>query len=250
MTTRELVYAPPRLRAPIPAGALGICPGCGHFLVSSLIAQVVEEMGIGNKTIHVNGMGCHAIAGSVILADWAGCSHGTAPAVATGIKRVYPESVVYTIQGDGDAIAIGAGALLNAAIRGEKITVVELNNTNYGTTGGQQAPTTLVGQVTTTTPSGRDAEVEGYPANVPEMLTSLKSVAYSARGAVNNPKNYQQTKKFLKTAFQKQMDNEGFTFLEILSTCPTNWHMTPTQAAKWVQDVAINEYPLGEFKNA
>jgi len=246
---KEVVYEPPTTRLVLPPGVLNICPGCGHYLVTTLICQAIEELGIQDRTMHVNSIGCAAICGAIIMEDWCGCSHGTAPAVATGLKRVHPDAVVFTMQGDGDAIAIGAGALINAAARAEKVTVFMLNNTNYGTTGGQQAPTTLLNQVTATTPEGRDASRDGYPIHTAELLASMKSVAYSARGAVNSPKNFQATKKPVKAAFQRQMENVGFTFVEILSQCPTNWHKQPVEAAKWVDDVVTKEFPLGEFKN-
>ncbi|MDD5093931.1 MAG: thiamine pyrophosphate-dependent enzyme [Dehalococcoidia bacterium] len=247
---KEIVSAPPKMRLIIPGG-LGpnICPGCGHFLVTKIICEVIEEMGIGDRTMHALGAGCASIASLYIKNDWAGCSHGSAPAVATGIKRVHPNAVVYTVQGDGDAVAIGAGALINAAARGEKITVLMLNNTQYGTTGGQMGPTTLDGQVTTTSPLGRNPSIEGHPLRAAEMIATIRSAAYSARGAVNSPKNFQLTKKYLKTAFQSQIDNKGFSFLEIITQCPTNWHMKPPQSAKYVEEKVIPEFPLGEFKN-
>jgi len=247
---KEIVSAPPKMRLIMPGGmGPNVCPGCGHFLVTKLVCEVIEEMGIGDRTMHVLGAGCAAFAAIYITEDWAGCSHGSAPAVATGIKRVHPEAVVFTVQGDGDAVAIGAGTLLNAAARGEKITVLMLNNAQYGTTGGQMGPTTLDGQVTTTTPLGRNPAKEGHPLHAAELLATVKSVAYSARSAVCNPKTFQQTKKYIRTAFQKQIDNAGFSYLEILTQCPTNLHMKPPQAAKWVEEKMIPEFPLGEFKN-
>jgi len=169
--------------------------------------------------------------------------------VATAIKRVLrDEPIVFTVQGDGDCVAIGAGSLFNAVARAERISVFMVNNANFGTTGGQLAPTTLMGQVTTTTPRGR-TPAEGYPVHVPEVLVNFKGVAYAARGAVHTPANYQRTKRYLKTAFQKQIDGVGFSFVEILAACPPDWHMTPVESLRFIEEKMIPEFPLGEFKN-
>jgi len=244
---KEKVFGLPKYRHAVPGL---ICPGCGHGIAGRLIVDVIDELGIADNVIHVFGIGCGGYASFTFKLDAAVCSHGTAPAVATGIKRaLYGRPIVFTYQGDGDAIAIGAGALINAAARGEKITVIMGNNANYGTTGGQLAPTTLLGQKTTTTPSGRDKELHGFPIHTAEMLVPIEGVVYSARGSVNNPANYQRTKKYVKAAFQKQIDNEGFTFVEILVACPTDWHLTPVESLKWMEEKMIPEFPLGEFKN-
>lgn len=227
-----------------------MCPGCGHPIITTLVTQVLEEMGIAGKTIGAAGIGCAPNIVFNLKIDQISFTHGTAPAVATGIKRVLGNDVVvFTAQGDGDCAAIGAGQLISAAARAERITVIMANNANYGTTGGQLSPTTLVEQVTTTTPEGRDPHICGYPLHVAELVATMKGVAYSARGAVNNPANFRRAKKYLKTAFQKQMDDVGFTFVEILAACPTDWHMTPIEALKWMEEKMIPEFPLGEFKN-
>lgn len=248
--TKDVVFSTPTLRLVMPPGmGPNICPGCGHNLVITMICHAIEELGIQDRTMHLTSIGCAGMSAAFIKEDWCGCTHGTAPAAATGLKRVHPGAIVFAVQGDGDAIAIGAGCLINAAARGEKITVFMLNNVNYGTTGGQIAPTTLVGQATTTSPEGRDPNRDGYPIRTAELLAGIQSVAYSARGAVSSPANFQRTKKYVKTALQRQMENVGFTFVEILSQCPTNWHMTAPQSAKWVEESMVPVFPLGEFKN-
>lgn len=244
---KKKVYGLPKYRLAIPGL---ICTGCGHGFMGQLFAEIVDELGIADKVVHVAGVGCGGYASFTCKFDMTICTHGTAPAVATGIKRALDgKPIVFTYQGDGDAIAIGAGALVNAAARAERITVIMGNNANYGTTGGQLAPTTLIGQRTTTTPEGRDPELHGYPIHVAELLAQIDGVVYSARGAVNNPANYQRTRKYLKTAFQKQIDDEGFTFVEVLVACPTDWRMPPLNALEWMEEVMIPAFPLGEFKN-
>ena len=177
-------------------------------------------------------------------------AHGRCPDAATGIKRIYHgRPIVFTIQGDGDCIAIGTESLIHSGARSEKITVIMVNNGNYGTTGGQLAPTTVTGQVTTTTPEGRDPNRDGYPIHAAELVAQIKGTVYSARGAVNTPANFQRTEKYVKTAFQKQIDNVGFSFVEILSACPAGWRKTPLESLKWIEERMIPEFPLGEFKN-
>lgn len=237
----------PRLWVRHPAGGRQ-CPGCGHPLIERMIAEVVDEMGIEGRTIIVVGVGCSSRASAVLDLDCIFAAHGRPPDVATAVKRMLPDRVLITLQGDGDCISIGAEPLLNAAARAEKITVIMVNNLNYGTTGGQMAPTTLLGQVTSTTPEGRDPST-GYPIHVPEFLAVLKGVAYTARGSVHSPASYQRTKKFLKTAVQKQLDGVGLSFVEILSPCPPDWRLNPVESVKFIQEKVIAEYPLGEFKN-
>ena len=245
--TKEKVYGRPELMPPVPMGG---CPGCGHGLSGRAIVEAIEELGIGGRVILVQGVGCAPGGLMAAKIDLAYQGHGPAPAVATGIKNaLLDDAIVITCQGDGDCAAIGMGYLIHAAARAQRITVFMLNNTNYGTTGGQLAPTTLVGQVTSTTPLGREPRMHGYPLHVPEMLAVMKGVAYSARSAVNSPANYQRTKRYAKTALQKQIDNVGFSFLEIIDTCPVNWHMEPVAAMKWIEEKVIAEFPLGEFKN-
>lgn len=244
---REIAYRAPELRIPWPSPS---CPGCGHPLANKAIMEAIEELGIAGRVIAVGGIGCTVMTMMMAKMDRTIGAHGTPPATATGIKQaLFDDAIVLTIQGDGDCAAIGAGYLVNAAARAERITVFMLNNANYGTTGGQLAPTTLLGQVTPTTPMGRDGRMFGYPLHVPELLATIKGVVYSARSAVNSPANFQRTKRYAKAALQKQMDDVGFSFVEILSACPVNWHMEPVDALKWMEEKQIDEYPLGEFKN-
>lgn len=243
--TREKIYGLSELRLGHGGGA---CQGCGHPLISKAILEAIEELDIGGRVVHVAGIGCGTM-GAVKL-DGAMAAHGAAPAIATGIKEaLFDDAIVITTQGDGDCAAIGAGYLVAAAARAQRITVFMFNNATYGTTGGQMGPTTLVGQVTSTTPNGRDPDRYGYPLHVPEMLATMKGVVYSARSAINTPANFQRTKKYAKTALQKQIDNLGFSFVEVLTPCPNNWHMTPLKAMKWIGEEMMAEYPLGEFKN-
>ncbi|GAB4267047.1 thiamine pyrophosphate-dependent enzyme [Thermincola ferriacetica] len=224
------------------------CPGCTHGVVHRLAAEVIDELGIQEKTIGIAPVGCAVFAYEYWDIDCQQASHGRAPAVATGIKRVHPDSVVFTYQGDGDLAAIGTAEIVHAAARGEKITVLFINNTIYGMTGGQLAPTTLIGQKSTTTPYGRDKDVNGYPVRMTEMLSVLDGVAYAARVSVHNPANILKAKKAIKKAFEVQMNNEGFAIVEILSTCPTNWGLPPVEAVKWLEENMLPYYPLGEYK--
>lgn len=214
-----------------------------------VIAEVLDELGIDGKTIAVIGIGCNGYISYALNIDRVLGAHGRAPDTATAIKRLRPDTIVFTSQGDGDCIAIGAGSFIAALTRGETITIVMCNNANYGTTGGQMAPTTLMGQVTTTTPKGRDAVMGGYPVHTAELAATFRGVAYSARSALNSPANYQRTKRYLKTAFQKQTDQAGLSFVEVLLACPTNWHLSPVESLKWIEEKMIPEFPLGEFKN-
>lgn len=227
------------------------CPGCHHSLGMKAIADVLEEMGLVGETIAVWGVGCCAMGMAEVNLDTISTAHGRALDVATGIKRVLRgKPLVFAVMGDGDCVAIGAEALFNAAARGEKVTGIMMNNATYGTTGGQMAPTTILGQVTTTTPQGREAASSGYPVHVPEMLVPWQGVAYAARGSAHTPAAFQQLKRFLRKAFEKQMAGEGFTFVEMISACPSDWHMTPVQCLDFIQDKMLAEYPLGEFKGA
>jgi 2-oxoglutarate ferredoxin oxidoreductase subunit beta len=247
MSEKVKVYGIPERKFPLP---VSLCPGCGHGIIGHLIYEALMELGVWGKAIMVGGVGCAAMPMAGLGLDNINCTHGTAPAVATGIKRVHGrEAVVLTLQGDGDCASIGAGQLLNAAVRAENITVIMANNAVYGTTGGQMGPTTLVGQVTTTTPSGRDPKIFGYPLHAAELMATIKGVAYSARGSVDSPANYRRVKGYLKTAFQKQLDEVGLGFVEVLSCCPTDWHLSPVEALKWVEEKMIPEFPLGEYKS-
>jgi 2-oxoglutarate ferredoxin oxidoreductase subunit beta len=246
---RVWVSGTPRLWRYNPIGARQ-CAGCHSPIVERIICEVIEEMGIEGNVICVTGIGCSALANFLFDFDSLKVAHGRPVDAATGVKRALRgRPVVFTLQGDGDCIGLGGGALISAASRAEKITVIMANNAVYGQTRGQMAPTTLVGQVTTTTPFGRSPAEHGYPIHTAELVAQIKGTAYSVRTAVNNPANYQRTKKYLKTAFQKQIDNVGFTFVEILEACPTLWRMSPVESLKWLEEVLMAEFPLGEFKN-
>jgi 2-oxoglutarate ferredoxin oxidoreductase subunit beta len=224
------------------------CPGCGHGIIHRLIAEVIDELGIREKTAVVAPVGCAVLLYNYFNLDSYEAAHGRAPAIATGCKRVHPEIVVFTYQGDGDLAAIGTAEVVHAAARGEKITTIFVNNAIYGMTGGQMAPTTLIGQKTTTTPAGRSPERAGYPIRVCEMLATLEGTAYIARVSVTSPKNVLQAKKVIKKAFETQIKGLGYSLVEVLSQCPTNWHMTPIESIKWVDEKMAAYYPLGEFK--
>lgn len=224
------------------------CPGCTHGIAHRLVTEAIDELGIQGTAIGVGPVGCSVFVTEYFDVDMFQGSHGRAPAVATGIKRVLPDRVVFTYQGDGDLAAIGTGEFVHAAGRGEKITVIYVNNAVYGMTGGQMAPTTLMGQKTKTTPYGRDKDVNGFPLKVCEMLVPLDGSAYLARVAVHNPKEIMKAKKAIKKAFEVQMNGHGFSLVEVLSTCPTNWGLSPLEAVKWLEDNMIPYYPLGEYK--
>jgi 2-oxoglutarate ferredoxin oxidoreductase subunit beta len=226
------------------------CPGCQQPTFMRIIMEAVEEMGVAGKAVMVMGIGCTPlISFAGINMDRIEGPHGRPPDMATGIKRVCPEALVFTVQGDGDLASIGAGSLIGALNRNEKLTILMINNANFGNTGGQMAPTTLINQVTTTSPYGRSAETAGYPMHVAEFMAGFKSVVYSARGALATAAQYQKTKNYVKAAFQKQLDNAGTSFVECLAACPVNWHLSPMDSLKWIEESMIKEYPLGEFKN-
>jgi 2-oxoglutarate ferredoxin oxidoreductase subunit beta len=224
------------------------CPGCTHGIIHRLIAEVIDELGIREKTVGIAPVGCAVLAYHYFNFDMAEAAHGRAPAVATGMKRVRPDNVIFTYQGDGDLAAIGTAEIVHAANRGENITVVFVNNAVFGMTGGQMAPTTLPGQVTTSTPTGRDVKVAGYPVKVSEILSQTTGAAYIVRRTVTEPKYIRSCKKAIKTAFQAQLAGLGFSLVEILSTCSTNWGMSPIEALKWLEDNMIPYYPLGDYK--
>ena len=225
------------------------CAGCGHGIIHRLVAEVIDELGIREKVIAVAPVGCAVFAYDYFNFDVTEAPHGRPPAVATGIKRVMPDKIVFTYQGDGDLASIGMAETVHAANRGENITVIFVNNTVYGMTGGQMAPTTLLGQKTATTPFGRDAKREGYPMKISELLSSLEGVAYLERVAVNNPKNIISAKKAIKKAFQNQIDGKGFSLVEVLSQCPVDWGMEPAESIKWVDDPFMKTFPLGVYKD-
>lgn len=224
------------------------CPGCGHGIAHRLIAEVIDELGIIEKTVGVAPVGCSVFLYNYINCDMYEAAHGRAPAIATGCKRAHPELVVFTYQGDGDLASIGTAEIIHTAARGEKITTIFINNAIYGMTGGQMAPTTLIGQKTTTSPFGRTSENAGYPLRMSEILATLNGGAYIARVAVNSPKNIIRAKKAIKKAFETQIKGLGFSLVEVLSQCPTAWRMSPGEAVKWVDEVMMPYYPLGDFK--
>ncbi len=225
------------------------CPGCTHGIAHRLVAEVLDELGVRDRAVAIASVGCSVLAYNYFNVDAQQAAHGRAPAVATGIKRVRPDSVVFTYQGDGDLAAIGTAEIVHAAMRGEKITVIFINNAIFGMTGGQMAPTTLVGQQTTTTPSGRLPERIGYPIRVSEMLSQLDGAAYVARQALNNPQNIAKARRSIKKAFEAQLGGHGLGIVELLSTCNVNWKMSPADALKWLESNMIPVYPLGEFKD-
>jgi 2-oxoglutarate ferredoxin oxidoreductase subunit beta len=245
---RERVAGRPKLLVRQKAGFV-YCPGCHHPLLARAIAEVLEELGMDDKTIGVFDIGCNSFLIGLLDIDGVLTPHGRPPDMATAIKRVYPDNIVFTVQGDGGLLSIGADPLMGVLTRAEKITIFMLNNAVYGTTGGQMAPTSLVGQITTTTPEGRDAIKSGFPVHAAEMIATFKGAAYSARGAVNNPYNYERTREYIKTAFKKQVNKVGLSFVEVLAACPSNWHLSPADSLKWIEERMIPEFPLGEFKN-
>ena len=225
------------------------CPGCTHGIVHRLVAEVMDELGIEGKTVGVAPVGCSVMAYNYFNCDMVEAAHGRAPAVATGLKRAYPENVVFTYQGDGDRASIGMAETVHAAARNENITVIFINNAIYGMTGGQMAPTSLPGQVTQTSPYGRDTDHCGFPVKVSEMLSQLEGPQYIERVAVTSVAGIRKAKKAILKAFQNQVDGKGFSLVEVISTCPTNWGMTPEKALEWVDEKMIPYYPLGVYRD-
>ncbi len=240
------VYSRPRL---LKRARFHYCAGCGHSIVHRLVAEVIDEMNLQEKAVGVNSAGCSVFAYNYLDMDMAESAHGRGAAVATGIKRAYPEAVVFTYQGDGDLAAIGTAETIHAANRGERITAIFINNAIYGMTGGQMAPTTLISQRTTTTPYGRDATLEGYPIKISEMLALLDGVVYIERTAVNSPAGIRKTKKAIRKAFQVQLDGLGYSLVEILSPCPVNWKMSIPESWQWIDDEMTKVFPLGLIKD-
>ncbi len=228
---------------------LHYCPGCTHGIIHRLVAQAIDDLGVEGKTVGVAPVGCAVMAYNYFACDMVEAAHGRAPAVATGLKRAMPENVIFTYQGDGDLASIGMAETVHAATRNENITVIFVNNAIYGMTGGQMAPTSLPGQVTQTSPYGRDVATQGYPVKVSEMLSTLDGPEFIARVAVNNVKNVKEAQKAIKKAFENQINNKGFSLVEVVSSCPTNWGMTPVDALKWVDEKMIPYYPLGVYKD-
>ncbi len=228
---------------------LHYCPGCTHGIIHRLVAEALDELGIEGKAIGVAPVGCAVMAYDYFACDMLEAAHGRAPAVATGLKRCMPENIIFTYQGDGDLASIGMAETVHAATRNENITIIFVNNAIYGMTGGQMAPTSLPGQVTQTSPYGRDVAVQGYPIKVSEMLSALDGPEYIERVAVNNVQNVRKAKKAILKAFKNQMENKGFSLIEVVSSCPTNWGMTPQKALEWVETNMIPYYPLGVYKD-
>ena len=242
-----IVFQRPKSLNDIP---MHYCPGCTHGIIHRLVAETIDELGIEGRTIGIAPVGCSVMAYNYFNCDMIEAAHGRAPAVATGVKRADPANhIVFTYQGDGDLASIGMAETVHAAARNENITIVFINNAIYGMTGGQMAPTSLPGQVTQTSPYGRDVTQCGYPIRVCELLATLDGPEYIARVAVNNVKNVNAAKKAIKKAFQNQIDGKGFSLVEVISSCPTNWGMTPQKALDWVQNAMIPYYPLGVYKD-
>ena len=228
---------------------LHYCPGCTHGIVHRLVAEAIDELGIGGRTIGIAPVGCSVMAYDYFACDMIEASHGRAPAVATGVKRSLPDHVVFTYQGDGDLASIGLCETVSCACRGENVTIIFINNAIYGMTGGQMAPTSLIGQVTQTSPYGRDPKTQGMPIRICELLSTLDAPAYLERVAVNNVMHVRQAKKAILKAFRNQVEGKGFSLVEVVSTCPTNWGLTPDKACAFVEEKMIPFYPLGNFKD-
>jgi 2-oxoglutarate/2-oxoacid ferredoxin oxidoreductase subunit beta len=224
------------------------CPGCTHGIIHRLVAEVIDELGIRGRTVGIAPVGCAVLAYNYFTFDFQEAAHGRAPAMATGIKRVRPDLIVFTYQGDGDLASIGMGEIIHAANRGEKFTTIFVNNTVYGMTGGQMAPTTLQGQRTTTSPAGRNVEEVGMPVKMAELISALETPAYVTRQTVLKPKYVVRAKKAIKKAFQYQLEGRCFSLVELVSTCPTNWGLTPVEAIKWAEDNMLPYFKLGEYK--
>ena len=225
------------------------CPGCTHGIIHRLVAEVIDELGIEGKTVGVCPVGCSVLAYNFFNCDMVEAPHGRAPAIATGLRRSLPDNVVFTYQGDGDLASIGIAETIHAATRGENITVIFVNNAIYGMTGGQMAPTSIPGQITQTSPYGRDVKVAGYPIRVCELLSSLDGVALAQRVTVDCVKNVLAAKKAIKKGFQYQLEGKGYSIIEVVSACPTNWGLTPDKALDWLRDNMLPYYPLGVYKD-
>ena len=225
------------------------CPGCTHGIIHRLVAEVIDELGVENSTVGIAPVGCSVFAYNYFNCDMIEAPHGRAPAVATGVKRANPDLTVFTYQGDGDLAAIGTAETVHVGARGENITIIFVNNAIYGMTGGQMAPTTLLGQVTTTSPYGRIREIQGNPIRVCEMVSTLDGVAYAERVSVDCVKNVLNAKKAIKKGFMMQQEKKGLSIIEVLSTCPTNWGLSPEKAIEWLRENMMEHYPLGVYKD-
>ena len=240
------VFEKPKALADVP---FHYCPGCTHGIIHRLVAEAIDALGIEGDTVGVAPVGCAVMAYDYFNCDMVEAAHGRAPAVATGLKRAMPENIIFTYQGDGDLASIGMAETVHAATRNENITVIFVNNAIYGMTGGQMAPTSLPGQVTQTSPYGRDVKTVGFPIRVCEMLATLDGPELIQRVAVNNVKNVKTAKAAIEKAFRNQVEGKGFSLIEVVSSCPTNWGMTPENALKWVEEKMITYYPLGVYKD-
>lgn len=243
----QIVYQRPQS---LSEATMHYCPGCTHGIAHRLIAEVMDEMGIRERSIGVAPVGCSVFAYNYFDCDFVEAAHGRAPAMATGIKRLLPDRIVFTYQGDGDLASIGMGEIVHAAGRGENISVFFINNAIYGMTSGQMAPTTLPGQKTTSSPRGRDVETMGYPLRMAELLANLDGAGYVVRRSLHDPKNIRMAKKAIRLAFETQLRGLGFSMVEMLSTCSTNWGLSPIESLKWLEEHMIPYYPIGDFKVA
>ena len=242
----ELLYEKPKTLIDTPTH---YCPGCGHGIVHRLIAEIIDEMDIRDKTIGLAPVGCAVLAYNYLDIDMCEAAHGRPPAVATGIKRVHPDKVIFSYQGDGDLAAIGTAEIIHTANRSENITVIFINNAVYGMTNGQMAPTTLLNQKTLTTPQGRNEKYDGFPLRICELLSVVEGSSFIARTTITSPKDIIKTKKLLEKGFRTQMEKKGFSLIEILSTCPVYWHMNSNEAMKFIDEKMTKTFPLGIFKD-
>ena len=247
LAAERTIFSPPSL---LTTTETHYCPGCTHGVAHRLVAEALEELGVADRTIGVAPVGCAVFAYNYFNLDFAVAAHGRAPAMATGIKRVLPDHIVFTYQGDGDLAAIGLGEITHAAARGENITVIFINNAIYGMTGGQMAPTSLPNQKTTSSPLGRDVELTGMPLRVVEMLSALPGAAYLVRRSLHSVKEINRAKKAIRRAFQAQIEGQGFAMVELLSNCPTNWGCTPAESLAWIETHMLPYFPLGDYKVA
>ena len=241
-----VVFEKPKALSDVP---FHYCPGCTHGIVHRLVAEVIDELGIEGNTVGVASVGCSVFSYNYFNCDMVQAAHGRAPAVATGLKRAIPENVIFTYQGDGDLAAIGMAETVHAATRGENITVIFINNAIYGMTGGQMAPTSLPGQVTQTSPYGRDVKTAGYPIRVCELLSTLSGTALAQRVTVDSVAHVKEAKKAIKKGFENQINKRGYSIIEVVSTCPTNWGLSPAEAINWLRDNMLPYYPLGVYKD-
>ncbi len=241
-----VVFEKPKALSDVP---FHYCPGCTHGIVHRLVAEVIDELGVEGNTVGVASVGCSVFAYNYFNCDMVQAAHGRAPAVATGLKRALPDNVIFTYQGDGDLAAIGMAETVHAATRGENITVIFINNAIYGMTGGQMAPTSLPGQITQTSPYGRDVKTAGYPIRVCELLSTLSGTALAQRVTVDSVAHVREAKKAIKKGFENQINKRGYSIIEVVSTCPTNWGLSPAEAVNWLRDNMLPYYPLGVYKD-